>query len=360
MKSCLTRIVFAFVCLIILPLALPAVAIAADDDSDFKLTPQQQKALDELPPEQRENILTRLRERRKKDLQILSAQKKIISRRAARPSSILEREFDENADNLRTFDVREWNEQEFLDYVGIDKELAETISKKEEKLRVEMLRKTYHTAILLKIAQASTADDEVDKLMDLMFADGANISKELATLIANELNPPQIEKLKELRMVNSSRNGSKHDGAVFFDFGQYEALALTDEQQKKIAVIKTEYLAAFEPLYQKELDMREQNKEILYHKDILNEAELSEEMKTKQEKIWTEIGDTYQPITQLNAATRARILALFTKEQIAKLEKVFTNAPKYLRKRVGLENKDAWKPSDRSWKPRRWSDGGVS
>jgi Spy/CpxP family protein refolding chaperone len=267
--------------------------------------------------------------------------KKITLRKIARLPKMLEAEIDEcSQEAIGDLFMRDAKyQQAFRDYIGIDKKSAENIRKKQVEVLVEH---DDGIALYLKIAQAST-DDEVDKLIDQMAVNRLNKKKKLTAVLTKELNPQQLEKLKEVRMVHSSINDTT---TGLFDFSQYEALNLTDEQQKKISVIKTEYTVAIEPLYKRMFEVRQ--RERLYGLTASNKPEAA---KKATEDVEKEFSEALQPITKLNAATRARILALFTKEQTAKLEKVLSNAPKYLMKRVGLENKDAWKPSDSSWKP---------
>jgi hypothetical protein len=304
MKSCFISSVLTFVCLIVLPLALPAVVTAADD-SDAKLQ---------------------------------NAAKKMVPRMMARFPKLFDKLLSSDGNgSARLFRNDAADQQEFRDYIGIDKESAENIRKKQ----MEVLEKDNSMETMLKIAQAST-DAEIDRLLDEMIDQMNNVQEEAAAVLTKELNPQKLKKLAELRMVHSSTNDRP------FDFDQYESLDLTDEQQKQISVIRAEYLSAAEPLFNNMLAFQQRKNERHFE---MTESEDPEAMKKSMEDIQKEMEEVQQLIIKLNAATRARILTLFTKEQTAKLEKVLTNAPKYLLKRLGLENKDAWKPSDSSWKP---------
>ncbi|GHT42308.1 hypothetical protein FACS189443_5180 [Planctomycetales bacterium] len=349
MKTCFTSIIFAFICFLVLPFVSPAVATAVDDDSDFKLSPQFQKRIDDAPPEQRESLRKQLVETQKQQQQMLVAVKKMAPRFFARLPELLDRFADDEVDNSAAliFMSDAVNRQEFRDYIGIDKETAENIRKKQMEARGN---NDGDKEMMLKIAQAS-ADAEVDKLLDEMLDRRMNATKAVAAVVEKELNHQQIKKLKELRMVNSSSNDRNGSGPPF-DFVQYESLGLTDEQQKKISVIKTEYWAAMEPLVRKVMDIERRKME-----NRLAELESADQeiIKKQSEDIKKEMEEANQPIIKLNAATRARILALFTQEQTAKLEKVLNNAPNYLAERVGLikegEKNGEWRPNENSWKP---------
>ncbi|MDR3110350.1 MAG: Spy/CpxP family protein refolding chaperone [Planctomycetaceae bacterium] len=329
MKKHFTNIVLTIVCLIALPLTLSA----ADNDSDVKLSESQQKVIDSAPPERREEVRKMLVDQQKQMRQMQSGVKKLMPRIIQKLPELMDKLGDEQYGQIFLQDAD--SQQEFRDYIGIDKELSESIKKKQMEIMGKMGNDMM--PMFKEIAEAKT-DEEIDKFADKMIDRQVKMIKESAEVVNKELKPQQIEKLKELRVVTASPN----DGQNFlFDFGQYEVLNLTDEQKKKIAVIKAEHFVTFNPVLKKIMEIQQRNMDRMFESDGKPNEEIQKEMK-----------EAAEPLVKLNAATRARILALLTKEQTDKLDKIFSNAPKYLAVRVGLikenEDKDAWK---KSWKP---------
>ncbi|MCL2745140.1 MAG: Spy/CpxP family protein refolding chaperone [Planctomycetaceae bacterium] len=129
-------------------------------------------------------------------------------------------------------------------------------------------------------------------------------------------------------------------------FGQYDMLDLTAEQRTKIETIHEEYEREFPPLMEKVMAVQMKKSERLIENlgpdQPLSSLNFEKEYKAEAEALI--------PLTQLHARVRAKILAVLTKEQTGRLEKILADAPKYLVERLGLNEKqdDSWKDS---WKP---------
>ena len=285
-----------------------------------------------VPEERRDEVRKRLieawKETRVRIREMSNATKKLMPHLIKRMP-----EFTTNDDVGAMMLMGDLENEEFLAYVGIDKVKGKEFREQYQKIKQSVDKMTEK---LFKKATASDDPAEIDKLGEELADIFEKVIKDHGEVLGKELTPEQYGKFRELRLINSSTN---KDYGVLFDFGQYASLDLTDEQRRKIDEIRVDYTRDFQPLAKKLMEVQEKRMEQWAETgDFKN----SEELKKMQE-------EAEKPIIQLNAATRARVLALLTKEQTAKLERILAGAPKYLARRVGLIKEDEeWK---KSWKP---------
>jgi hypothetical protein len=146
---------------------------------------------------------------------------------------------------------------------------------------------------------------------------GEIFEKANKTLLA-ELSPEQIQKLRELEWQMPS--GSAYIGSeeITIGLGRYNALDLSEEQQKRIETLKKEFLAVAPEL--DKLKGNERNQKLIEHVK----------------------------------ATRVKLKETLTDAQRAKLERLQTEKPKFLTepaKPSGEKKRDEWVPGPDSWKP---------
>ena len=231
----------------------------------------------------------------------------------------------------------DFTNEEFLAYTGLTQEKAQEIKKKQWDVftkgggQRKIMDEALKTDDPKKLEQL--AEKQVDQMSQLMAAQDDVLRK--------ELTPEQLGKFKELRLILSTPN----KGVEFiFDFGQYETLDLSDEQRQKLDAIREEYAKEFQPLMQRVLDVQTKRIERWIEAGKFG-GEDSEEIKREED-------EALVLLSQLHARIRTKVLALMTKEQMERLDKILAGAPQYLVKRLGLDVKrddswrDSWKPGD--------------
>ncbi len=168
-----------------------------------------------------------------------------------------------------------------------------------------------------------------------------NSAEEQARLVET-LTPAQIQRMQELELVLPSATAQMlgNGAEMLMNINAYQALELSDEQKKVLEGIQKEgskEMVDFTKVFFREyLQMLKDGKE-----------PSEEELKAKLEQ-----GKA------MKARIKAKIHALLTKEQLAKLEKILTDWPKKLESiradwKLKQENK---KPEDDSWR-NAWKPG---
>jgi hypothetical protein len=133
------------------------------------------------------------------------------------------------------------------------------------------------------------------------------------TLLA-VLSPEQIQKLWELQWQMPSSSAFIGGEEITIGLGRYNAFDLSEEQKKRIEVLKKEFLAAAP-----ELDKLRGNAR-------------------------------NQKLIELVKATRTKLKETLTDAQRAKLERLLTEKPKFLTA-PPAPKKEEWMPGPNSWKP---------
>lgn len=305
----------------LLCLLLLVVPVVAQDDTPDPLTPEQL--------EQREQQREALRQSMKKNIAV---QKKMLPHLIPRMPRITAGEKSLSF----VFLNENFANEEFLAYTGLTKEKALELKQK----TMSVFEKGFSGIEKIQ-AEIETTDDpeELGKLADRHIEALAGIMASQDDILREELTPQQLGKFKDLRLILAAPNKGV---AFLFDFGQYEALDLSEEQRRQIDAIRESYEKEFVPLMENVLAVGMKKMERIAETGEFGQPPTAEEKKAEAE--------AQIPLVQLHARTRAKILALLSKEQTGRLETVLAGAPAYLVKRLGLGEKrdDSWKES---WKP---------
>ena len=215
---------FAFLCLLL-------VALPVHAQDNVLQTPEQRA--------ERKEMLERLRQEAREQMAMMKKITPYLAPLAPRITS------GEKTLSL-VFMNESFTHDEFLAYTGLTEAKAIEIKQKIGEI-LEKGQEQLHSNIRDEI---KITDDpgELDDLANRFIEGTRRIMAAQDDVFHEELTPQQLGKFKELRLILSASN----TGIEFmFDFGQYETLDLTDEQQAKIDTIRKEYEREFPPLLEK-------------------------------------------------------------------------------------------------------------
>jgi predicted 3-demethylubiquinone-9 3-methyltransferase (glyoxalase superfamily) len=240
----------------------------------------------------------------------------MLLRRIAQPDKFLNT--NDTIENSMITVVMKLPDIEYQKYVGVDYVTANAASKAVFETIASNKKEEYE--LIHKVALTND-DAELDKLIEQLEESGNKLIIRAWENVKDKFTPQQIEKMKELRLINSSQDNR---GNGLFDFGQYdEPLNLTDEQKKKITLIRNEYIKEVAPLLQKTIETMNNYAEAAEDKvsGVFAGSEKGMVLAMARE-------EAKAPIVKLNTATREKILALFTEEQTQKLNSIMDGIPK--------------------------------
>ena len=222
-------------------------------------------------------------------------------------------------------------DEECRHYAGISTEQMEQLQKSMQGMELRFAADIIPTAF-----KATQTDDpqELEKIAKNLVKKVTGIADDVYAKTQKIFTPGQIAKMKELRLMHSSLNSDM--ATVIFDFGQYDTLDLTDEQRKKLTAIREEYTKEYTAIVNKLADMLQ--------KYVKDGQEPPEDVQEKAELL-------VEQLKQLAVRTKAKVLAILTKEQADRMEQLLAKAPKFFdqfRKDKNQEDDESWK---KSWKP---------
>lgn len=246
----------------------------------------------------------------------------------------------EHGDMLKSQIMADGENEKYAEYVGLD----ETQLGRRKTIREEFETDIQQVfmPVMLKAMTAETEDDfkSIAKDIDTKAND---VLRSFSKKQDDLLTPAQKTKVAELNL--QSNQGNIEAGPM--SFRAYEILDLTESQREELQKIKQEYTDGFEKLIRKMLDVS--MKVMTPEPGEENTAEKIEERAEKQQE---EIKSLETEANQLYARTKARILALLSKEQREKFDSIIAKTPEFIKERIksndGEEDDEEWK---KSWKP---------